>query len=53
MYCYKEFMSKINSLIWDEYIEPQEFEDGWNETLAEFGLEKHEWLNVMFDLRHN
>ncbi|KAL3649827.1 hypothetical protein CASFOL_006230 [Castilleja foliolosa] len=49
---HSDFMRKFNRYIWDEQIEPTEFEKGWDEVMTEFGVKDHDWLGKMFDARY-
>ena len=45
------FHTKFKSIVWSDELSPDEFENQWFSILEEFGLQGHEWLCVMFDLR--
>lgn len=46
-----EFMSAINSVVWDEEIDEFEFEERWKDVISEFNLGENEWLSSLFELR--
>ncbi|KAK9740303.1 hypothetical protein RND81_03G025400 [Saponaria officinalis] len=46
-----DFMSRLNGVVWNQDLEPLEFEDKWNEVINEFGLEDNRWLSTMFDIK--
>jgi len=46
-----EFLSKINSVIWDDDLEPMQFEEKWLGVIREHELENNSWLNHMFSIR--
>nr|KAJ0226034.1 hypothetical protein LSAT_V11C100048770 [Lactuca sativa] len=47
-----EFKSGIHKLVWNTYINPDEFEICWNMMLDEFGLRSNKWLAEMYNRRH-
>ncbi|KAK9732748.1 hypothetical protein RND81_04G019300 [Saponaria officinalis] len=42
-----DFLSRLNGVVWNQDLEPTEFEDKWNE----FGLDDNRWLSTMFDIK--
>ncbi|KAK9669665.1 hypothetical protein RND81_13G146800 [Saponaria officinalis] len=46
-----DFLSRINGVVWNQNLEPTEFEIKWNEVINEFGLGDNRWLSTMFDIR--
>ncbi|XP_074277950.1 protein FAR1-RELATED SEQUENCE 5-like [Silene latifolia] len=51
---YKEtdFLSRLNSIMWDSSLEPMEFEQKWLEVMKDFDLGGHKWLSSMFCDKH-
>ncbi|KAK9715618.1 hypothetical protein RND81_06G177400 [Saponaria officinalis] len=46
-----DFLSRLNGVVWNQDLEPTEFEGKWNEVIREFGLEDNIWLSTMFDIK--
>ncbi|KAK9676577.1 hypothetical protein RND81_11G086400 [Saponaria officinalis] len=46
-----DFLSRLNGVVWNQDLEPTEFEIKWNEVISEFGLEDNRWLSTMFDIK--
>ncbi|KAI7745187.1 hypothetical protein M8C21_012513 [Ambrosia artemisiifolia] len=46
-----ELTACIHRLVWNVYIKPSTFESRWQELLVTFGLEDHEWLSEMYEIR--
>nr|GFC07781.1 hypothetical protein [Tanacetum cinerariifolium] len=42
---------KLNKIIWNMYIGPEEFKYRWVKLMEEFKLENHKWLTKMFNIR--
>ncbi|XP_057249928.1 protein FAR-RED IMPAIRED RESPONSE 1-like [Beta vulgaris subsp. vulgaris] len=47
-----KFLEKLNAVVWDRDLEPDEFDKGWNSVMREFGLEDDGWFTDMFNIRH-
>ncbi|KAJ9543617.1 hypothetical protein OSB04_023324 [Centaurea solstitialis] len=47
------FKKRINRLVWSTHIGADEFENEWETTLNDFGLEGHEWLNEIYSIRES
>ncbi|GJU45981.1 FAR1-related sequence 5-like protein [Tanacetum coccineum] len=45
------FKEKLNKIVWNMYIGPEEFEYRWGKLMEEFKLENHKWLTKMFNIR--
>ncbi|KAK9666167.1 hypothetical protein RND81_14G165900 [Saponaria officinalis] len=45
------FLSRLNGVVWNQDLEPTEFEIKWNEVITEFGLDDNRWLSTMFDIK--
>ncbi|KAJ0816936.1 putative transcription factor FAR family [Helianthus annuus] len=41
----------IHRLVWNVYIKPSTFESRWAALLEKFGLQDHQWLNEMYEIR--
>ncbi|GKA67987.1 protein FAR1-related sequence 5 [Tanacetum coccineum] len=46
-----DFKEKLNKIVWNMYIGPEEFEYRWGKLMEEFNLENHKWLTKMFNIR--
>ncbi|GJT47934.1 protein FAR1-related sequence 5 [Tanacetum coccineum] len=46
-----DFKEKLNKIVWNMYIAPEEFEYRWGKLMEEFNLENHKWLTKMFNIR--
>ncbi|GJU96310.1 FAR1-related sequence 5-like protein [Tanacetum coccineum] len=46
-----DFKEKLNKIVWNMYIGPEEFEYRWGKLMEEFNLENHKWLTKMFSIR--
>ncbi|XP_048493059.1 protein FAR-RED IMPAIRED RESPONSE 1-like [Beta vulgaris subsp. vulgaris] len=46
------FLEKLDAVVWDRDLEPDEFDKGWNSVMREFGLEDDGWFTDMFNIRH-
>ncbi|XP_074290344.1 protein FAR1-RELATED SEQUENCE 5-like [Silene latifolia] len=46
-----DFVSRMNSFIWDSDLEPFDFEEKWSALIKEFHLEDNGWLTYMFNKR--
>lgn len=49
----EHFRPALNALVWSEMIEPDEFEEQWENMVTEFGLVGDNWFNSMYDVRHS
>ncbi|KAL3646814.1 hypothetical protein CASFOL_009358 [Castilleja foliolosa] len=45
------FRQKFDSLVWDEFIEPDHFEKQWANIMTEFGLTDDAWFTSMYIAR--
>ncbi|XP_022010227.1 protein FAR-RED IMPAIRED RESPONSE 1-like [Helianthus annuus] len=46
-----DFNTKMTHVVWNDTIIPEDFETEWHSIMSTFGLENHEWLKDMYDLR--
>ncbi|GKE81782.1 FAR1-related sequence 5-like protein, partial [Tanacetum coccineum] len=51
IYYETDFKEKLNKIVWNMYIGPEEFEYRWGKLMEEFKLENHKWLTKMFNIR--
>ncbi|KAG0479273.1 hypothetical protein HPP92_010131 [Vanilla planifolia] len=47
---YKSIKKALRKLVYDT-LKPSDFEDGWKGLIDEFGLERHKWLQELYDSR--
>ncbi|XP_047949212.1 protein FAR1-RELATED SEQUENCE 5-like [Salvia hispanica] len=45
----EDLKKELNSCVWSELIEPEEFEESWNNVMEKYGLKDNEWFSSMFD----
>ncbi|KAK9733985.1 hypothetical protein RND81_04G106000 [Saponaria officinalis] len=48
-----DFLSRLNSIVWDSDLEPFEFEEKWTELMNDFEMADHSWFSAMFAIRKN
>ncbi|KAK9705556.1 hypothetical protein RND81_07G066000 [Saponaria officinalis] len=48
-----DFLSRLNSIVWDSNLEPFEFEEKWTELMNDFEMADHSWFSAMFAIRKN
>lgn len=48
---YQIFLKKLNAIIWDQNIEPEEFDMRWVETMEEHGVGVGDWFEEAFAIR--
>ncbi|XP_074277153.1 protein FAR1-RELATED SEQUENCE 7-like [Silene latifolia] len=41
---YSDFMGKLNDIIWDEELEPAEFDAIWEQIIQEHGIDTNDWF---------
>ncbi|XP_074267130.1 protein FAR1-RELATED SEQUENCE 5-like [Silene latifolia] len=46
-----DFVSRLNSVVWDSDLEPAEFEQKWSDLIAEHNLQANSWLSYMYKKR--
>ncbi|XP_074266156.1 protein FAR-RED IMPAIRED RESPONSE 1-like [Silene latifolia] len=47
-----DFLTRLNGVVWDDDLEPGEFEEKWLKVMNDFSLEDNTWLNGKFADRH-
>ncbi|VFQ95890.1 unnamed protein product [Cuscuta campestris] len=45
------FLRRLNSVIWNHYLEPKEWEKQWHEVLVDYELESNSWFCNLFAIR--
>ncbi|KAJ9541390.1 LOW QUALITY PROTEIN: hypothetical protein OSB04_027896, partial [Centaurea solstitialis] len=50
---YVAFKKRINKIVWSTHIDATYFEEEWQRTLVDFGLESHEWLSDIYEIRES
>ena len=48
---YDDFKKELDSVIWDEDIEPEEFETQWGAIMEKYNMAEHVWLKGLYDLK--
>ncbi|XP_074303643.1 protein FAR1-RELATED SEQUENCE 5-like [Silene latifolia] len=46
-----DFVTRLNSVVWDSDLEPADFEERWCSLISEFQLEDNAWLQYLFSKR--
>ncbi|XP_074305469.1 protein FAR1-RELATED SEQUENCE 5-like [Silene latifolia] len=46
-----DFVTRLNSVVWDSDLEPSDFEERWCSLISEFQLEDNSWLKYLFSKR--
>ncbi|GJS34676.1 FAR1-related sequence 5-like protein [Tanacetum coccineum] len=46
-----DFKEKLNKIVWNMYIVPEELEYRWGKLMEEFNLKNHKWLTKIFNIR--
>ncbi|XP_074304980.1 uncharacterized protein LOC141639896 [Silene latifolia] len=46
-----DFVTRLNSVVWDSDLEPSDFEERWCSLISEFQLEDNAWLQYLFSKR--
>ncbi|XP_074306028.1 protein FAR-RED IMPAIRED RESPONSE 1-like [Silene latifolia] len=47
-----DFLKKINRCVWNEDVEPPEFEERWTTLVKSHGLSDNEWLKEKYNIRN-
>ncbi|KAJ9566058.1 hypothetical protein OSB04_002024 [Centaurea solstitialis] len=50
---YVAFKKRINKIVWSTHIDATYFEEEWHRILVDFGLESHEWLSDIYEIRES
>lgn len=48
---YPEFIRKLNVIVWDDEIEPDDFDSRWCEIMQQHGVEKVDWFKDIYLIR--
>nr|XP_043633725.1 protein FAR1-RELATED SEQUENCE 5-like [Erigeron canadensis] len=46
-----DLRERLHKLVWNVFLEPEEFESSWNVLIEEFELEDQKWLKDMYGIR--
>ncbi|CAH9117244.1 unnamed protein product [Cuscuta epithymum] len=46
-----DFLTRINSVVWSNYLEPSVFEEKWKSVMTDYDLLEHQWFVDLFNLR--
>ncbi|XP_047978693.1 protein FAR1-RELATED SEQUENCE 5-like [Salvia hispanica] len=43
----EDLKKELNNCVWSELIEPEEFDEAWDNVMEKYGLKDHEWFSSM------
>ncbi|XP_074278085.1 protein FAR1-RELATED SEQUENCE 5-like [Silene latifolia] len=47
----EDFKTRLNRCVWNNQLEPDEFEEQWRKIMTDYQLVEHEWFSDLYDLR--
>ncbi|XP_074298246.1 protein FAR1-RELATED SEQUENCE 5-like [Silene latifolia] len=47
----EDFKTRLNRCVWNNQLEPDEFEEQWEKIMTDYQLVEHEWFSYLYDLR--
>ncbi|XP_074298769.1 protein FAR1-RELATED SEQUENCE 5-like [Silene latifolia] len=47
----EDFKTRLNRCVWNNQLEPDEFEELWGKIMIDYQLVEHEWFSDFYDLR--
>ncbi|XP_074291423.1 protein FAR1-RELATED SEQUENCE 5-like [Silene latifolia] len=47
----EDFKTRLNRCVWNNQLEPDEFEEQWGKIMIDYQLVEHEWFSDLYDLR--
>ncbi|XP_074283157.1 protein FAR1-RELATED SEQUENCE 5-like [Silene latifolia] len=47
----EDFKTRLNRCVWNNQLEPDEFEEQWGNIMTDYQLVEHEWFSDLYDLR--
>ncbi|XP_074292216.1 protein FAR1-RELATED SEQUENCE 5-like [Silene latifolia] len=47
----EDFKTRLNRCVWNNQLEPDEFEEQWGKIMTGYQLVEHEWFSDLYDLR--
>ncbi|XP_074299300.1 protein FAR-RED IMPAIRED RESPONSE 1-like [Silene latifolia] len=47
----EDFKTRLNRCVWNNQLEPDEFEEQWEKIMTDYQLVEHEWFSDLYDLR--
>ncbi|CAA0841466.1 Unknown protein, partial [Striga hermonthica] len=47
------FMKRQNEMVWDIYMNPEEFEEKWGKLMNDFALTENQWFTTLFHIRNS
>ncbi|XP_074308802.1 protein FAR1-RELATED SEQUENCE 5-like [Silene latifolia] len=47
----EDFKTRLNRCVWNNQLEPDEFEEQWGKIMTDYQLVEHEWFSDLYDLR--
>lgn len=49
----EKFKKELSKCVWSDMIEPDEFDEVWNDICCRYGLKDNVWINSLYADRHN
>ncbi|XP_074321465.1 protein FAR1-RELATED SEQUENCE 5-like [Silene latifolia] len=46
----EDFKTRLNRCVWNNQLEPDEFEEQWGKIMTDYQLVEHEWFSDLYDL---
>ncbi|XP_074283491.1 protein FAR1-RELATED SEQUENCE 5-like [Silene latifolia] len=47
----EDFNRRLNRCVWNNYLDPEEFEEQWGQIMIDYNLVEHEWFSYLYDIR--
>ncbi|XP_074297946.1 protein FAR1-RELATED SEQUENCE 5-like [Silene latifolia] len=47
----EDFKTRLNRCVWNNQLEPDEFEEQWGKIMTDYQLVEHEWFSNLYDIR--
>ncbi|XP_074297975.1 protein FAR1-RELATED SEQUENCE 5-like [Silene latifolia] len=47
----EDFKTRLNRCVWNNQLEPDEFEEQWGKIMTDYQHVEHEWFSDLYDLR--
>ncbi|XP_074299672.1 protein FAR1-RELATED SEQUENCE 5-like [Silene latifolia] len=47
----EDFKTRLNRCVWNNQLEPDEFEEQWGKIMTDYQLVEHEWFSDLYNLR--
>ncbi|XP_074314807.1 protein FAR1-RELATED SEQUENCE 5-like [Silene latifolia] len=49
----EDFKTRLNRCVWNNQLEPDEFEEQWGKIMTDHQLVEHEWFSDLYDIREH